>query len=825
MKKSMFRSVMALFLCLCITLSLAVPALAASGWNPGGTDHNEGIIGGDGETKTITLTYVKNSYSATGSMEPQTAEVKDGESATFNIQECGFTNGTREFQGWAVIPAGAPVYVPSNPDGHQSTTITISEDTTLYALWTGLDLGGGGTGEVEVTPRYDLNVTKKITSNAENVKSGDVVEYTVTIKNSSNTTVYGLWVEDTMQTGLKIYGGSVNYTHQDAEGNTKASGSGGWMYGGTRTENSMTWKTTMSGINLAMGDILTLTYKVQVTNEGEEAIVLKNSAVAKGQESESGSNVVASSSSDVSVTVNPVVTWTVTFYNNTTGSFGQSEYFKLVETKEVLNGNTVTPPVVSNEDRPDYTFDGWYIVGNDGSYSWGDKYNFSTPVTSDLILAAEWEKSFGTSGKFKGQLPDDISVVVTCDDHGTETYKLTDNDFYTARQTRASSDGSGEAKLTVNVAKYVEHYGIDNGEHRLVNPDKIEISLVKAAGSTQWELAEGQDGTATISVKCVTHDVTFNPNGGELAKGTEATQTVKDGEKVKEPDAPTAPDGYEFDGWYNGDEKWDFDEDTVTENVELTAHWVEKSEEPKTDSGCNCGNEGCKCEGNCDCEEGCDCEKCDPDKGGNGDETDPKPEPTPDPEPTPVPSDVYYTLVYNMNNGTGMTTSTTQANNPSFTVQANSFTREGYTFEGWATSADGAVEYLPGSRITISGTSQVLYAVWSEVSVEIPEEDPPLSDTPDVEIPEEDPPLSDTPDVEIPEEDPPLSDTPDVEIPEEDPPLSDLPELDIPDGDVPLAGVPDTGDYSHIWGVVALISGMGLALLVLTNKKREEIAE
>ena len=200
-------------------------------------------------------------------------------------------------------------------------------------------------------------------------------------------------------------------------------------------------------------------------------------------------------------------------------------------------------------------------------------------------------------------------------------------------------------------------------------------------------------------------------------------------------------------------------------------------------------------------------------------------QPEPETQAPSTSNDVYYTLVYNMNDGTGMTMSTTQANNPSFTITGTEPARDGYTFEGWAASADGAAEYQAGSRITISGTSQVLYAVWSEVSVEIPEEDPPLSDLPDVEIPEEDPPLSDLPDVEIPEEDPPLSDLPDVEIPEEDPPLSDLPELDIPDGDVPLASVPDTGDYSHIWGFVALISGMGLAVLVLTNKKREEIAE
>ncbi len=47
---------------------------------------------------------------------------------------------------------------------------------------------------------------------------------------------------------------------------------------------------------------------------------------------------------------------------------------------------------------------------------------------------------------------------------------------------------------------------------------------------------------------------------------------------------------------------------------------------------------------------------------------------------------------------------------------------------------------------------------------------------------------------------------------------------DLEDPDVPTAEVPETGDASLIWAAVALLSGIGLAWLVISGKKREENA-
>lgn len=89
--------------------------------------------------------------------------------------------------------------------------------------------------------------------------------------------------------------------------------------------------------------------------------------------------------------------------------------------------------------------------------------------------------------------------------------------------------------------------------------------------------------------------------------------------------------------------------------------------------------------------------------------------------------DTYFTLVsftsldvtsntvsYVVNGGTG-TAPATQTGATSYTVSANTFTRDGYTFKNWNTKADGTgTSYAPGSTITTSAT---LYAQWTQNKV------------------------------------------------------------------------------------------------------------
>ncbi len=148
--------------------------------------------------------------------------------------------------------------------------------------------------------------------------------------------------------------------------------------------------------------------------------------------------------------------------------------------------------------------------------------------------------------------------------------------------------------------------------------------------------------------------------------------------------------------------------------------------------------------------------------------------------------------------------------------------------------------------------------------VDIPEENPPLVDTPEqppVDLPDENPPLSNTPEeppVNLPDENPPLSGTPEeppVNLPDENPPLSETPEeskqpeepvetdkpsepskpadqvnpdvpgedhTDLPDEPVPEGDQPPkTGETvsAACWTALLLTSAAGMAYLVVRRKK------
>lgn len=73
-------------------------------------------------------------------------------------------------------------------------------------------------------------------------------------------------------------------------------------------------------------------------------------------------------------------------------------------------------------------------------------------------------------------------------------------------------------------------------------------------------------------------EIIFDSAGGTAV----APQNVLCGEKIEKPADPTRQNDsryeYSFDGWYLGDYEWNFDADTVSENITLTAKWKIESE-------------------------------------------------------------------------------------------------------------------------------------------------------------------------------------------------------------------------------------------------------
>ena len=159
-----------------------------------------------------------------------------------------------------------------------------------------------------------------------------------------------------------------------------------------------------------------------------------------------------------------------------------------------------------------------------------------------------------------------------------------------------------------------------------------------------------------------TYTVTFESNGGTAVAAI--TDVVYD-TTITAPTAPTKS-GYTFQGWYKEEaltNLWDFDTDTVTDNITLYAKWSYNS------SG-----------------------------GGSGGTT-------------------TYTVTYNANGGTGSYKDTGISSGSSYSILTQAGTgisRDGYTFTGWNTKAGGGgTDYDPKDTITVT-SSVTLYAQWEE---------------------------------------------------------------------------------------------------------------
>ncbi len=85
-------------------------------------------------------------------------------------------------------------------------------------------------------------------------------------------------------------------------------------------------------------------------------------------------------------------------------------------------------------------------------------------------------------------------------------------------------------------------------------------------------------------------------------------------------------------------------------------------------------------------------------------------------------SDYYYiwnviTVTFNANDGVGTMDQQTVGAGKEFTLNTNTFTRDGYEFSGWNTAADGSgTAYGDGEEITLN-VDTTLYAQWTEVAV------------------------------------------------------------------------------------------------------------
>ena len=116
-------------------------------------------------------------------------------------------------------------------------------------------------------------------------------------------------------------------------------------------------------------------------------------------------------------------------------------------------------------------------------------------------------------------------------------------------------------RIPVSVT-FIESYAFDGC------PNSMTVTY--SGSKKQWDSITGTDELLNNPLVCNKLEATFDPGNGE----SNSTQTIDRGKKFTEPTKPSK-ENHTFAGWYNGDEKFDFDADTTNApNVlNLVAKW------------------------------------------------------------------------------------------------------------------------------------------------------------------------------------------------------------------------------------------------------------
>jgi len=287
--------------------------------------------------------------------------------------------------------------------------------------------------------------------------------------------------------------------------------------------------------------------------------------------------------------------------NNT----GTTSYYKVsfnlnggtgnASTQLITSGKTVTKP--SNPTKSGYTFAGWYLNNT--------KYNFNTKVSSNMTLVAKWTKNSVSATYYTVSFNEntgDTKVPSQKVVAGGKATKPEDpkkegfvflgwyyNDrLYDFDKPVTKNITLGAAWRSYTSTKYyIVSFDTNGGKEKLANQDIAEGSKVKKPSNPTrngytfkgWyvngheydfntPVTHGFTLIAMWESDKPMYNVWFVLNGGT---GNALTQTVKEGDKAYKPTNPTRQ-GYTFDGWYNGDTKYDFNQ-SVKNDLTLIAKW------------------------------------------------------------------------------------------------------------------------------------------------------------------------------------------------------------------------------------------------------------
>ncbi|MDR1795270.1 MAG: InlB B-repeat-containing protein [Erysipelotrichaceae bacterium] len=242
---------------------------------------------------------------------------------------------------------------------------------------------------------------------------------------------------------------------------------------------------------------------------------------------------------------NTPVTADITLYAKWVNDQNEVDYLVVFESnggssvpsQVVLHGNTVTKP--TDPSKANYYFSGWYSEAG-----LVNKYDFTTPVTSDLILYAKWvnnENEIDYLVRFDSNGGSAVPSQVVL--HGQTVTKPADPSY---------------------VSKYFAGWYSDSGltsKYDFNTPVISDMTLY-----AKWVNDETD----------IEYLIIFNSNGGSSVN----SQMVKKGNLVTKPLDPLKPNKY-FSGWYSDSSlntKYDFNT-PVEDDMTLYAKWVNSQEE------------------------------------------------------------------------------------------------------------------------------------------------------------------------------------------------------------------------------------------------------
>ena len=218
-----------------------------------------------------------------------------------------------------------------------------------------------------------------------------------------------------------------------------------------------------------------------------------------------------------------IVTFTVTFmaYGGTPEPLVQI----------VKNGEKAQEPIDVKKER--FTLKGWTLDGA--------AYDFTTAVTANIVLKAQWEQDPGVT----------VHTVTYVANGGKFADGLDRMEVEVADETLANRPTDPE-----KVGCALTRWTLGGAEYNFTEPVTEDIELV-----AQWEEQFFK--------------VVFIANGGSPEP---AIQRVKKGEKAQKPSAEEEPKmaGYVFKGWMLGEELYEFSKE-VTKDIVLLAKWAEET--------------------------------------------------------------------------------------------------------------------------------------------------------------------------------------------------------------------------------------------------------